>query len=101
MLKEKQAFADMSMIGKQTASRWSGDAVDLCFCVERGMVEMIRENPFMRGMLRRTMRRVLRETRSRRAWEWLHSAKVSIFVIPAVYGLMWLIGQIGHALGVM
>lgn len=101
MLKATTAHFDAAVIDGKPEYGYGGAAVDLTFCIEQGMIDMIRENPFMRGMLCRTMRRVLRETRSRRAWEWLHSAKVSIFVIPAVYGLMWLIGQIGHALGVM
>ena len=80
----------------------AGDESDLHDLLCNGLLTMIDvEGAAVRKVIRKACRRVLRKTRSRRAWEWMHSAKVSIFVIPGVLGVMWLIGQIGHALGVM
>lgn len=101
MVKATTAHFDTAVIDGKPEFGYSGAAVDLTFCIEQGMIDMIRQAPFMRNQLKRTMRNVLRETRNRRAWEWIHSLKVGVFVIPGVYGLMWLIGQISHAFGVM
>ena len=83
--------------------RYDADsASDLGDLLCNGLITMIDvEDAELRKEIRKACRCVLRKTRSRRAWEWIHSAQVGIVAIPAVCGVMWLIGQIGHALGVM
>lgn len=101
MVKARQARFDASIIDNRFSGIYRGAEDDIAYCVEKGIETLIRRQPQMRRTLIRAMRNAAVKTRPRRVWEWIHSLKVGVFVIPGVLGVMWLIGQIGHALGVM
>lgn len=101
MNKAEQATIRIEMIDGDGVVEMHGKLNALQNALCGALIESATESNDVRKMIRKVSRIVLRETRSRRAWEWMHSLKVGVFVIPGVYGVMWLIGQIGHALGVM
>lgn len=101
MNKAEQALIHIDMIDGDGTVEMRGKMSVVMNTLCCALMECATESNDVRKMIRKACRIVLRETRSRRAWEWIHSAKVGIFVIPGVLGVMWVIGEIGHALGVM
>lgn len=103
MVKARQATIHIEMIDSDGKVEMRGklNAIQDALCV--ALIESAKEGEDVRKMVRKVCKIVLQQTenRNRRAWEWMHTLKVGVFVIPGVYGVMWLIGEIGHALGVM